>query len=373
MTELSPDELLRYSRHIVMPEITLAGQQTLMASSVLCVGAGGLGSPVCLYLAAAGIGRLGLVEFDTIDLSNIQRQVLYDTRDVGQPKLDTAHARLSQLNPHVQIDAHALRLAADNVMPLVKQYDVIVDGSDNFATRYLVNDAAVLSGKPLVHASVFRFEGQITVFDSPRGPCYRCLFPEPPPAELVPSCAEGGVLGMLPGIIGSMQALEVVKLILGLGEPLVGRLLLFDGLSAQWRELPAQRAPDCALCGQSPTIHEPTDLPAASWADGAPRISASELAGLLNAGEAPTVIDVREPQEYAIAAIPDSKLLPLMELSIHAASLDPGKPYILTCHRGGRSLKAFEQLRAAGFSNLQVLDGGIDAWAEQIDPEMRRY
>jgi molybdopterin/thiamine biosynthesis adenylyltransferase len=257
MADLSREELQRYSRHLVMPEVSLSGQQRLKDARVLCVGAGGLGSPVALYLAAAGIGTLGLAEFDHVDLSNIQRQVLYGSADVGRPKLEAACERLGQLNPHTELVPHALRLTADNVMAVVKDYDILVDGSDNFATRYLVNDAAVLAGKPNVHASVYRFEGQLSVFDAARGPCYTCLFPEPPPAGLVPSCAEGGVLGMLPGIIGCLQALEVVKLILAIGEPLIGRLLTFDGLRGTFRELRVSRDVDCAICGVDSTLRAP--------------------------------------------------------------------------------------------------------------------
>ncbi|QIB65093.1 HesA/MoeB/ThiF family protein [Kineobactrum salinum] len=263
MANLSSDELLRYSRHLVMPEVTLAGQERLKDARVLCVGAGGLGSPLTLYLAAAGIGTLGLVEFDVVDASNIQRQVLYSSADVGRPKLEAAVERLAQLNPHIQLIPHPEQLTADNVTAIAAGYDILVDGSDNFPSRYLLNDAAVLAGKPLVHASVFRFEGQLSVFDAVRGPCYRCLFPEPPPAELVPSCAEGGVMGMLPGILGSMQALEVVKLILDRGQTLVGRLLLFDGLAASWRELPVKKDPQCAICGTQPSISVPAAPPAA--------------------------------------------------------------------------------------------------------------
>lgn len=378
MVDLTQSELLRYSRHIVMPEITLEGQRALKNARVLCIGAGGLGSPLGLYLAAAGIGRLGLVEFDTVDLSNIQRQVLYATGDVGRPKLEAARERLAALNPDIEIVPHPLRLGADNVMAALADYDVVVDGSDNFPTRYLINDAATLSGKPVVHASVFRFEGQLTVFDADRGPCYRCLFPEPPPADLVPSCAEGGVLGVLPGIIGSMQALEVIKLVLGQGEPLIGRLLLFDGLAGQWREVPVEKSPDCALCGPSATIRAPEDMTlfcsGDTQSDGAvPGISVEELSRRLSRGPAPSLIDVREPQEYAIARIPGATLMPLNDLPGRLRELEPGAPHILTCHRGARSVKAYHLLAAAGFADLYILEGGVDAWAERIDTGMARY
>lgn len=378
MADLSRDELLRYSRHLVMPEVTLTGQQQLKRARVLCVGAGGLGSPLALYLAAAGVGTLGLVDFDTVDLSNIQRQVLYDSGDIGRPKLDAARERLGALNPHVEVVPHGLQLAGDNVMELIGDYDIVVDGSDNFATRYLVNDAAVLSGKPNVHASVFRFEGQVSVFDTARGPCYRCLFREPPPAHLVPSCAEGGVMGMLPGIIGSIQALEVVKLILGRGQPLIGRLLLFDGLAGTFRELPVSRDPDCPVCGTAPSIRAPVDYAAtcagaAVEEDQALRLSVEVLAARRAAGVDCHVIDVREPQEQSIARFPGATLIPLGELPGHLAELDPSRAYVITCHRGGRSLRAYALLREAGFDRLEVLEGGIDAWAERIDPSVPRY
>lgn len=380
MANLSSDELLRYSRHLVMPEVTLAGQQRLNDARVLCVGAGGLGSPLALYLAAAGIGTLGLVEFDVVDASNIQRQVLYASADVGRPKLEAALERLAQLNPHVQLVPHPERLTADNVTAIAAGYDILVDGSDNFPTRYLLNDAAVLAGKPLVHASVFRFEGQLSVFDAARGPCYRCLFPEPPPAALVPSCAEGGVMGMLPGILGSMQALEVVKLILGRGEALVGRLLLFDGLAASWRELPVNKDPECAVCGAQPSISVPTtpptvctDAPDDTGTAQVPLVSADEVAARIAAQRPLNLIDVREPQEYDIAHIAGSQLIPLAELGQRLEELDPGQHYVITCHHGGRSVQAWRLLRAAGFDELEVLEGGVNAWAERVDPNMARY
>lgn len=382
MATLSSEELLRYSRHLVMPEVTVAGQEKLKAARVLCVGAGGLGSPLALYLAAAGIGTLGLVEFDVVDASNIQRQVLYTTADVGRPKLEAATGHLSQLNPHVRIHAHPERLTADNVSAITAGYDILVDGSDNFPTRYLLNDAAVLAGKPLVHASVFRFEGQLSVFDASRGPCYRCLFPEPPPPELVPSCAEGGVMGMLPGILGSMQALEVVKLVLARGQPLIGRLLLFDGLAGSWRELPVARNPDCAICGQRPTLADAGGTPASSGKPAPgdrgpdpaiPLVSVEEVAARLAAQRPLNLLDVREPQEYAIAHIPGARLLPLVELEQRLGELDPAQAYVITCHRGARSIQAWALLKAAGFTGLEVLEGGVNAWAERIDPDMPRY
>lgn len=380
MTELSREELERYSRHLVMPEVSLAGQQQLKNARVLCVGAGGLGSPATLYLAAAGIGTLGLVEFDAVDLSNIQRQVLYATADVGRPKLDAACERLRQLNPRIDIVPHALRLDAQNIIAIIGGYDVVVDGSDNFATRYLVNDAAVLSGIPNVHASVYRFEGQLSVFDAARGPCYSCLFPEPPPAELVPSCAEGGVMGMLPGILGSLQALEVIKLVIGRGEPLIGRLLTFDGLRGTFRELRVRRDEHCAVCGAASALTAPranvtgeTNACAASSADEVPAISVETLAARLRGGEPVNLIDVREPGELAIAGISGATAIPLGELPDRLAELDSNSAYVVTCHKGGRSRRACALMRGAGFTRLEVLEGGIDAWAERVDPAMLRY
>jgi sulfur-carrier protein adenylyltransferase/sulfurtransferase len=379
MTELSKEELQRYSRHLVLPEISLAGQRLLKQARVLCVGAGGLGSPVALYLAAAGIGRLGLVEFDDVDLSNIQRQILYSSTDVGRPKLAAACARLRQLNPDIEIVAHDLRLDADNIMSTVEGYDILVDGSDNFPTRYLVNDAAVLSGKPNVQASVYRFEGQVSVFAALRGPCYSCLFPEPPPASLVPSCAEGGVMGMLPGIIGSLQALEVVKLIVGCGEPLIGRLLVFDGLRGSFRDLRVNKDPDCAICGAASTLQVPRAIAPAACAtpvDAAaavPAITVEEFVAESQRTQPITLIDVRIPHEHDIAQIPGALLIPLAQLPKCLAQLEVTGRYVITCHRGGRSRQAYALMRAAGFEQVEILEGGVDAWAQRIDPSMARY
>lgn len=381
MTELSREELERYSRHLVMPEVSLAGQLALKNARVLCVGAGGLGSPVALYLAAAGVGTLGLVEFDTVDLSNIQRQVLFATADVGRPKLDAARERLRRLNPHVELVPHADRLSAGNAMSIISDYHVVVDGSDNFSTRYLVNDAAVLAGIPNVHASVYRFEGQLSVFDATRGPCYSCLFPEPPPAGLVPSCAEGGVLGMLPGVLGTLQALEVVKLILGCGEPLIGRLLTFDGLRGAFRELRVRKDEQCAVCGAASTLRAPRAdftnvLNACATPEGdaaTHAITVEELAGKLQSGLPVNLLDVREPGEFAIARIAGATLLPLGELPARLPELDAGQDYIVTCHKGGRASRACALLREAGFGQVRILEGGVDAWAARIDPSMPRY
>jgi adenylyltransferase/sulfurtransferase len=382
MDSLSRDEILRYSRHLIMPEVTLEGQLRLRRARVLCVGAGGLGSPLALYLAAAGVGTIGLVEFDTVDLTNLQRQVLYDSGDVGRPKIEAAVERLTALNPGIAIVPHAVRLASGNVLDIVRGYDVVADGTDNFPTRYLVNDACVLTGVPNVYASIFRFDGQVSVFDARRGPCYRCLFPEPPPPGMVPSCAEGGVLGVLPGIAGALQALEVLKLVLGTGEPLVGRLVLFDALGCRFTEVAVQKDPSCAVCGVAPTITAPIDYEAfcdlrgeeaAPEVSGLPRLSVEELRDQRVAGERVTLLDVREPHEFAIAQIPGATPFPLSTLPARMHELDTAQAYTITCHRGTRSVQAYHLLRAAGFDRLRVLDGGVDAWAARIDPDVARY
>ncbi|MCC7256780.1 MAG: molybdopterin-synthase adenylyltransferase MoeB [Gammaproteobacteria bacterium] len=381
MSTLSHDEILRYSRHLVMPEVTLAGQQQLKAARVLCVGVGGLGSPLALYLAAAGVGTLGLVEFDRVDLTNLQRQVLYATADVGRPKLEAACERLAALNPGVRVVPHALRLGRDNVMTVVGDYDIVADCTDNFPTRYLVNDACVLAARPDVFASIYRFEGQVSVFDARRGPCYRCLFPEPPPPGLVPSCADGGVLGVLPGIVGTLQALEVLKLILGAGSPLIGRLLLFDALATTFRELAIGKDPACVACGAAPDIREPIDyeafcgLSGEAGTDGRqlPTIGVEELVARRAAGEAPELLDVREAHELAIVALPGARTLPLSELPARLHELDSARAYVIACHQGLRSMEAYYLLHKAGFRRLQVLDGGVDAWAARIDSALPRY
>ncbi len=378
MPELSAEELQRYGRQLQMPEVTQAGQLRLKQARVLCVGAGGLGSPATLYLAAAGVGTLGLVEFDDVDLSNIQRQILYATDDVGTPKIDSAMRRLAALNPNVRLQPHPLRLDADNVLDLVAGYDLVVDGSDNFATRYLVNDACVLLGKPDVSASVYRFEGQLSVFDARRGPCYRCLFPEPPPTELAPSCAEAGVLGVLPGILGTLQALEAIKLILRQGEPLIGRLLLLDALPGEFREFAVRKNPECRLCGPAATIRKPQapaavcgDEPASgrAWAT----ISVEQFAAQRASGNAGSLIDVRDAHELDIVRIPGSQHLPLGELTGRIDELDRDGTYVITCHHGVRSRQAADLLAAQGFARLQVLEGGVDAWARLVDPALPRY
>ena len=381
-SHLSNDEILRYSRHLIMPEVTLEGQRRLKAARVLCIGAGGLGSPLTLYLAAAGVGTLGVVEFDTVDLSNIQRQVLYSTADVGRPKIEAARERLTALNPDIEIVPHALRLSSDNVIDLFRRYDIIADGTDNFPTRYLVNDASILTGRPNVYASLFRFEGQVSVFGSGDGPCYRCLFPEPPPPGLVPSCAEGGVLGVLPGIVGSLQALEVIKLILGIGDPLVGRLAMFDALDFALREVTIRRDPDCAVCGASPSITAPIDYELFCGirgeegevdATGVPILSVDAFDARRRAGESFELLDVREAYEADIVQIPGARMFPLSELPARMHELDSAVTYTLSCHHGTRSVQAYHALRKAGFGRLQVLAGGVDAWALRIDPSLPRY
>ncbi|WLT33483.1 molybdopterin-synthase adenylyltransferase MoeB [Geothrix sp. PMB-07] len=378
----SREEILRYSRHLIMPEVTLEGQKRLKGAKVLCIGAGGLGSPLALYLAAAGVGTIGLVDFDTLDLTNLQRQVLYSTADVGRPKLDAAKERLTDLNPEIEVVTHSLQLASWNALELFEGYDIIADGTDNFPTRYLVNDACVLSGKPNVYASIFRFEGQVSVFDASRGPCYRCLFPEPPPPGLVPSCAEGGVLGVLPGIIGSLQALEVLKLILGVGEPLVGRLSWFDALDFQFRELSVRKDPHCAVCGPSPSITALVDYEAFCQVRGAepegdgqgiPTVTVEEFHARRQSGETLALLDVREDHEAQIVGIPGAIRYPLSQLPARLHELDSANSYTLHCHRSGRSLEAYRLLRKAGFGHLQVLAGGVDAWAERIDHSLPRY
>ncbi len=382
--ELDKAEVERYSRHLIMPEVTIEGQRKLKQASVLLVGMGGLGSPVSLYLAAAGVGRIGIVDFDVVDFTNLQRQVIYSTDDVGVPKLQAAKMRLQGLNPHVCIDTFEERLSSDNALEIFKEYDIIIDGTDNFPTRYLVNDACVLAGKPNVYGSIFRFEGQASVFDAKEGPCYRCLYPEPPPPGLVPSCAEGGVLGILPGSIGLIQATEAVKLILGKGRSLSGRLLLYDALEMSFRELKLQKNPDCPICGQNPTIHALIDYeefcgigtPAAKVElDPRFEISVKELHAVMakKDGGCPRIIDVREPHEFDICRLPDATLIPLKELMTHVHELDRAGDIVVHCRSGARSAKAVKLLREAGFERVRNLKGGILAWADEIDRSMPKY
>ena len=380
MTSLSHEELLRYSRHLTLPEVGLVGQSTLKQARVLIVGAGGLGSPAALYLAAAGIGTLGIVDFDLVDRSNLQRQIIHGTSNIGAPKTDSARARLHDVNPHVTVETFAERLSSANALEVLKAFDVIVDGSDNFPTRYLVNDACVLLGKPNVYGAVFRFDGQVSVFSAKQGPCYRCLYAEPPPPDLVPSCAEGGVLGVLPGIIGSLQALETIKLIVGVGDPLVGRLLLFDGRRMQFRELALEKDPECPVCGARPTVTSLIDyeafcgVGAESRQEGAgAEITARELHRQRAHKPNLLLLDVREPREAEIAHIEGSRLIPLRELPRAIPHLPPQAEIVTLCHHGQRSLKARELLKGAGFANVRSLAGGIDAWSREVDSGVPRY
>ena len=378
LPKLSHEEILRYSRHLILPDVGVEGQKKLKAARVLLVGAGGLGSPAALYLAAAGVGTLGLVDFDVVDKTNLQRQILHGTSAVGTPKLESARARIQDLNPNVQVETFETRLTSENALDIIREFDVVADGTDNFPTRYLVNDACVLLGKPNVYGSIFRFEGQASVFYAKEGPCYRCLYAEPPPAGLVPSCAEGGVLGVLPGIIGSIQAMETIKLIVGAGEPLIGRLLLFDALKLQFRELKLEKDPDCPVCGRNPTVTQLIDyeafcgIGAEPVYDGAD-VTADEVQDELDAGKELVLLDVRDPHEYEITHIDGAKFIPLGELPARLNELDDHADVVTYCHHGARSLKALEILKAAGFAKVRSLRGGIDAWAVNVEREMPRY
>ena len=382
----SKDEVSRYARHISLPEVGWEGQQKLRAARVAVVGAGGLGSPIGLYLAAAGIGHIGIIDFDVVDLSNLQRQVLYSTGDVGRRKVDVAADRLRAMNPNVDIATYDLRLTRDNALDILRDYDVVIDGTDNFPTRYLVNDACVLLGKPYVYGSILRFEGQVSVFTGRSGPCYRCLFREPPPPGLVPSCAEGGVLGVLPGIIGSLQALEAIKLIIGRGDSLIGRLALFDALTFQWRELRLRRNPECPVCGDDPTVTALIDydefcapgerhMDASQGSNPIPHITPAELKQRLDAGEKLTIIDVREPFEWDIANLGafGARLIPLDQVLDRKAEIDPNTDVVVHCRSGSRSAGAIRQLRSHGYERLMNLKGGIRGWAEDVDPSMPTY
>jgi sulfur-carrier protein adenylyltransferase/sulfurtransferase len=379
---LTNEEVLRYSRHLIMPEVGIEGQQKLKAARVLCIGTGGLGSPLALYLAAAGVGTIGLVDFDVVDVTNLQRQIIHATPDVGRKKLDSAAEKLSAINPYVVLRKFETRLTSQNALDIFRDFDVVVDGTDNFPTRYLVNDACVLTGKPNVYGSIFRFEGQASVFAVKEGPCYRCLYPEPPPPGLVPSCAEGGVLGILPGLVGVIQATEAIKLILGKGEPLIGRLLLVDALSMKFRELRLRKNPDCPACGTHPTITKLIDYEQFCGIRGQeapvqvqtsiPEIPVEELKRRIDAGNAPFLLDVREPHEYQICNL-GGKLMPLGELPKRYQELAPEREMVVHCKMGGRSAKAVEFLQKAGFKNVINLAGGINAWAEKIDPKVPKY
>ena len=387
LPDLSREEIERYSRHLIMPEVGMKGQRKLKSANVLMIGAGGLGSPLGLYLAAAGIGKIGIVDFDVVDHTNLQRQVLHGTKDVGRAKLDSAKDRLHDVNPNVEVETHQFRLTSDNALEVIEPYDIVVDGTDNFPTRYLTNDACVLLGKPNVYGSIFRFEGQVSVFDARNGPCYRCLFREPPPPGMVPSCAEGGVLGVLPGVIGTLQALETIKLILGEGEPLIGRLLLFDAMEMQWRTLNLKKNPDCPVCGENPTVTELIDYlefcGVSSYEEGAdeqdaaevPTISAGELHTRLERGDEIRLVDVRQEHEWEIVNLgpQGAKLIPLDTLLERISELDSADEIVLHCQGGTRSMKALRQLQKAGFQKVWNLRGGILAWQKEVDPSLPRY
>jgi sulfur-carrier protein adenylyltransferase/sulfurtransferase len=379
--ELTREEVQRYSRHLIMPEVGVDGQRRLKAARVLCIGAGGLGAPAAIYLAAAGVGTLGIVDFDVVDASNLHRQIIYGTDDVGRRKLDAASARLTLLNPEVNVVVHDTMLTSKNALEIFRDYDVVLDGTDNFQTRYLVNDACVLLGKPNVYGSIFRFDGQASVFAYPGGPCYRCLYPEPPPPGLVPSCAEGGVLGVLPGVIGVIQATETIKLILKTGKPLVGRLMLYDALNMQFRELKLRRDVDCPICGDHPTIKALIDYdafcgitpPKAGATATVPEIAVEELKKRLDRKDDVLVLDVREPNEFQICRIEGSTLIPLGQLAARTQELDPNRAVVVHCKMGGRSAKAVALLQERGFKNVQNLTGGILAWIDRVDPSQSKY
>jgi sulfur-carrier protein adenylyltransferase/sulfurtransferase len=383
LPELTTDDLARYSRHLILPEVGMEGQRKLKAAKVLCVGTGGLGSPMALYLAAAGIGTLGLVDFDVVDSSNLQRQIIHSTKDIGRKKLDSATEKLLALNPALNVVKHDTMLSSANALEVLKDYDIVADGTDNFPTRYLVNDACVLLGKPNVYGSIFRFEGQASVFATEEGPCYRCLYPEPPPPGLVPSCAEGGVLGILPGLVGVIQATEVIKLILGNGQPLIGRLLLVDALNMRFRELKLRKNPECPVCGTNPTVTQlidyqqfcgivPETPQESSVKNGIPQMSVKELKQKLDAGEDFQLIDVREPYEVKIAEI-GGKLIPQNDVPQRLAEIDRDREVVVHCRSGARSQRIAEFLKQNGYTQVSNLAGGILAWSEEIDPKVQKY
>ena len=380
LPSLNNEEVLRYSRHLIMPEVGMEGQQKLKAARVLCIGTGGLGSPLALYLSAAGVGTIGLVDFDVVDFTNLQRQVIHFTGDVGRPKLESAKEKIGAINPFVQVKTFETKLTSQNALEIFSDFDIIVDGTDNFPTRFLVNDACVFTGKPNVYGSIFRFEGQASVFAAKDGPCYRCLYPEPPPPGLVPSCAEGGVLGILPGLVGLIQATEAIKLILGSGQPLIGRLLLVDALGMKFRELKLRKNPDCVVCGTHPTVTKLIDYeefcglrgqekPVSS---GIPEISVEELKRRLDAKEDLFILDVREQNEFNICNL-NGVLIPLNELPRRVHELDPNKEMVVHCKMGGRSARAVGFLQQAGFTKVKNLTGGILAWSDRIDPKVPKY
>jgi len=383
MAELTREEILRYSRHLIMPEVGIEGQRKLKDAGILLIGAGGLGSPIGLYLAAAGIGRLGIVDFDTVDFTNLQRQIIHRTEDVGRLKVDSAKERIHSINPEIEVTTYNARLSRENITDLIRPYDIVIDGTDNFPTRYLVNDACIFQKKPNVYGSIFRFDGQATVFSPFKGPCYRCLYPEPPPPGMVPSCAEGGVLGVLPGIIGVIQATEAIKLILGQGEPLIGRLLLYNALKMEFREVGLKRDPACPVCGEHPTVKALIDYEefcglgrggeAEAAASSEHDLGPAEVQRLIEQDHKIVLLDVREPHEYDIVHIEGSRLIPLSELHLRTNELDTADMVITYCHHGQRSLQAIKTLERFGFKKLKHLRGGIDAWACEVDQEMARY
>ena len=383
LPELTTDDLSRYSRHLILPEVGMEGQQKLKAARVLCVGTGGLGSPLALYLAAAGIGTLGLVDFDVVDASNLQRQIIHSTKDIGRKKLDSAEDKLLALNPALNVVKHDTMLSSANALEIIREYDIVADGTDNFPTRYLVNDACVILGKPNAYGSIFRFEGQASVFATEDGPCYRCLYPEPPPPGLVPSCAEGGVLGILPGLVGVIQATEVIKLILGKGSPLIGRLLLVDALSMRFRELKLRKNPECPVCGDNPTVTElidyehfcgivPETKEDKSMKNGIPQLSVKELKQRIDAGEDVFILDVREPYEYQIAQI-GGKLIPQNDVPQRLADIPRDREIVVQCRSGAHSQRIAEFLKQSGYPKVVNLAGGILAWADEIDPKVQKY
>jgi sulfur-carrier protein adenylyltransferase/sulfurtransferase len=383
LPELTTDDLSRYSRHLILPEVGMEGQRKLKAARVLCVGTGGLGSPLALYLAAAGIGTLGLVDFDVVDASNLQRQIIHSTKDIGRKKLDSAEEKLKALNPALNVVKHDTMLSSANALEIIKDYDIVADGTDNFPTRYLVNDACVILGKPNAYGSIFRFEGQASVFATKEGPCYRCLYPEPPPPGLVPSCAEGGVLGILPGLVGVIQATEVIKLILGKGNPLIGRLLLVDALSMRFRELKLRKNPECPVCGDNPTVTELIDyqhfcgiLPETkeekAMKNGVPQLSVKEFKQRIDAGEDVFLLDVREPYEYQIAQI-GGTLIPQNDVPQRLAEIPRDREIVVQCRSGARSQRIAEFLKQSGYSKVFNLAGGILAWSDEIDSKVQKY
>ena len=393
MAKLTHSEINRFSRHLILPDVGMVGQQKLKDSAVLCIGAGGLGSPVLMYLAAAGIGRIGLVDYDVVDVTNLQRQIIHGTKDVGRPKIESAAERLADINPHLIIDKYETPFTSANALEIMEPYDLVIDGTDNFPTRYLVNDACVITGKPNVYGSIFRFEGQLSVFGTPDGPCYRCLFPEPPPPGLVPSCAEGGVLGILPGTIGAMQATEAVKLLLGIGRPMIGRLMIYDALEMDFMELKIEKKADCPVCGDNPTVTKLIDyeqfcgMPAHDHSDytsgdndmsektPVPGITVHELKTRLDAGEKIKILDVREPHEWDISNLEKygSFLIPKDDVVGRADEFDPNEEMVVQCRSGGRSADVIRWLQPLGFKNLLNLEGGINLWAKEIEDDMPTY